>query len=381
MKEIYLDNSATTRPLPEVVSQVEEVLTTNYGNPSSLHNKGLSAEKILKEARQTIAGKLNVKPDEIIFTSGGTESNNLALKGTAYLYKNRGRHLITTKIEHASVIDTFKALEDEGFEVTYLKPDKRGIISLEELKRSIRDDTILISIMHINNELGSLQPIAEAGSIIKDINKKTIFHVDAVQSFGKVLIKPADWNIDLLTISAHKVHGPKGVGALYKRKNLDIKPLLNGGGQEDGLRSGTENIPGIAGFIPAVKALPDFNERNTFNRKLDRLKNHLIDMIKEKLPDVRLNTPEQSAPHIVNISIPRVKGEVVVHSLEAKGIYVSTGSACHSREREKSHVLRAIGLPSELIDGTIRISLSEYNTETDLNTAVKTLAEQLRYFF
>lgn len=381
MREIYLDNSATTRPLPEVVEAMVQTLTDNYGNPSSLHNKGLKAEKILKAARRKIAAKLAVSPEEIIFTSGGTESNNLAIKGIAYQYQNRGRHLVTTEVEHPSVLESFLALEEEGFEVTFLEADRYGRISLDDLRDSITPETILASIIHVNNELGTIHPLAEIGTIIKEKNPNTFFHTDCIQSFGKMLVQPARSMVDLLSISGHKIHGPKGIGVLYKRKGIELRALQTGGGQENGYRCGTENIPGIAGLIPALDALPDYTEENPYNQELDRLKNHFIRGLEKIDRKVIINSPEDGAPHILNISFPGIKGEVLIHSLEAEGVYVSTGSACHSKSREKSHVLRAIGLPMEQIDGTIRVSFSTYNTIEELDYALASLAKQLKTFF
>lgn len=381
MREIYLDNSATTRPLPEVVEAMVQTLTDNYGNPSSLHNKGLKAEKILKAARRKIAAKLAVSPEEIIFTSGGTESNNLAIKGIAYQYQNRGRHLVTTEVEHPSVLESFLVLEEEGFEVTFLEADRYGRISLDDLRDSITPETILASIIHVNNELGTIHPLAEIGTIIKEKNPNTFFHTDCIQSFGKMLVQPARSMVDLLSISGHKIHGPKGIGVLYKRKGIELRALQTGGGQENGYRCGTENIPGIAGLIPALDALPDYTEENPYNQELDRLKNHFIRGLEKIDRKVIINSPEDGAPHILNISFPGIKGEVLIHSLEAEGVYVSTGSACHSKSREKSHVLRAIGLPMEQIDGTIRVSFSTYNTIEELDYALASLAKQLKTFF
>lgn len=381
MREIYLDNSATTRPLPEVVEAMVQTLTDNYGNPSSLHNKGLKAEKILKAARRKIAEKLAVSPEEIIFTSGGTESNNLAIKGIAYQYQNRGRHLVTTEVEHPSVLESFLVLEEEGFEVTFLEADRYGRISLDDLRDSITPETILASIIHVNNELGTIHPLAEIGTIIKEKNPNTFFHTDCIQSFGKMLVQPARSMVDLLSISGHKIHGPKGIGVLYKRKGIELRALQTGGGQENGYRCGTENIPGIAGLIPALDALPDYTEENPYNQELDRLKNHFIRGLEKIDRKVIINSPEDGAPHILNISFPGIKGEVLIHSLEAEGVYVSTGSACHSKSREKSHVLRAIGLPMEQIDGTIRVSFSTYNTIEELDYALASLAKQLKTFF
>lgn len=381
MKEIYLDNSATTRPLPEVVEAVTRSLTDSYGNPSSLHNKGLAAERIIKSTRETIARRLAVKNSEIFFTSGGTESNNLAIKGIASNYINRGKHLITTRIEHPSVLESFIFLEEEGFEVTFLETDRSGNISLENLAESIRPDTTLVSIFHVNNELGTIQPIDQIGKIIKEKNRNTFFHVDAIQSFGKIYLNPANWQVDLLTISAHKIHGIKGTGALYIRKGIDIKPFIMGGGQEHNLRSGTENVPGIAGFQPAIEALPELTGASPRDKKLDRLRSYLWQKIKDCCPDAIINSPEEGAPHIINVSFPGAKGEILIHGLEEEGIYVSTGSACHSRSHEKSHVLRAVKLPERLIEGAIRISLSHFNTEEELDYAIAKISELTTVLF
>lgn len=381
MQEIYLDNSATTRPLPEVVENINNTLTRDYGNPSSLHSKGLIAEKYLKEARKVLAGKLGVDNKEIIFTSGGTESNNLAIKGICYSYSNRGKHLITTEIEHKSVLNVFNSLEKEGFKVTYLKPDKKGNISLDQLKDTVRKDTILVSIMHVNNEIGSIQPLPDISRIIKKINPETFIHVDGVQSFGKILIKPKQWNIDLFTLSGHKIHGPKGVGALYVRNGINLKPLIIGGGQEGNFRSGTENVPAIAGLTPAVKALPDLTEKNPRDQKLDRLRNYFLDKINDEFPAVKINSPGNGAPHIASISFKGIKGEVLLHALSGKGIFVSTGSACHSNTDSKNNVLEAIGLPREYTEGTLRISFAHSNTEEEIDYTVRTMKELLNSLF
>lgn len=381
MKEIYLDNSATTKPLPEVVDKVIDALTNNFGNPSSLHNKGLDAEKILKEARSKVAEKLAVETSEIYFTSGGTESNNLAIKGTAYNYKNRGKHLITTGVEHSSVLESFLVLEEEGFDVTYLKTDKYGRISLTDLAKSITKETILVSIIHVNNELGTIHPIDKIGKIIKEKNKNTYFHTDSIQSFGKIFLEPKESLVDLLTISGHKIHGPKGIGILYKKKGVEIKAQQVGGGQEGNLRCGTENIPGIAGLIPAVNALPDFSKGYNCRLELDKLMKYFLKKLKKIKKKIIINSPENAAPHILSISFPGIKGEVLVHSLEAEGIYLSTGSACHSKSKEKSHVLRSIGLPAEQIDGTIRISFSHFNTKEEIDYTIETINKQIDLFF
>ena len=380
MDEIYLDNSATTRPLPEVIKKINQVLKKDYGNPSSPHKKGARAEQYLRKARNLLATRLEVTNRELYFTSGGTESNNLAIRGTAYNYKNRGQHLITTTIEHASVFNVFKALEEEGFSVSYLQPDKRGLISPQTLKKALTPETILVSIMQVNNELGSIQPVGKFSSIIKNYNEDIFFHVDAVQACGKIPVKPKKDGIDLLSLSGHKFHGPKGTGILYFQNGMLIRPLFEGGGQENYIRSGTENVPGIAGLIPALDALPQFSEQLTINKKLNKLKKHFIFMVKSILPEARINTPRQSAPHIINLSFQGIKGEVLVHALEEENIFISTGAACHSRNREDSRVLEAINLPPEYREGTIRVSLSEEITEQQLEYTVNQLKDKLAFF-
>lgn len=384
MKEIYLDNSATTKPSKNVIKAINKTFKNTYGNPSSLHNKGLEAERILKNTRKTIANKLGVSSKEILFTSGGTEANNLAIKGLIENYKHRGKHLITTKIEHPSVLNVFHSLEKKGFEVSYLDVNEKGIISLKELEKNIKESTILVSIMHVNNEIGSIQPLSKAGKIIKEKNKLCFFHTDAVQSFGKLYINPAKWNIDLLTISGHKIHGPKGIGALYTKDKIELNPLILGGGQENNIRSGTENTPGIAGLNVAIKEIPKFNQKNKYNNKINNLKKHFVKKLKEnesKLPEFEINSPLDNnwAPHIVNLSFPNLRGEVIVHSLEKEGIYISTGSACHSRKKEKNNTLKAINLSQKMLEGTIRISFSTYNTKKEINYTIKKLIKQLDF--
>ena len=384
MTEIYLDNSATTKPTKNVIKAINKTLKNNYGNPSSLHNKGLKAEKILKKTRKSIAEKLEVSSNEILFTSGGTEANNLALKGIAKSYKNRGKHLITTKIEHPAVLNVFNYLEKNGFEVSYLDVDENGLISLKELKNKITNNTILVSIMHVNNEIGSIQPIAKAGKIIKEENKLCFFHTDAVQSFGKIYLNPKKMNIDLLTISGHKIHGPKGVGALYFKDKIKLNPLILGGGQENNLRSGTENTSGISGFNAAVKKLPEFNQKSNFDEKINELKNYFLQKLKvnnDKLPEFKINNllDNNGAPHIINLSFPELRGEVIVRSLEKEGIYISTGSACHSRKKEQNNTLKAINLSEKMLNGTIRISFSAYNNKKEIDYTIKKLIEQLDF--
>ncbi|MGI6098091.1 MAG: cysteine desulfurase family protein [Dethiobacteria bacterium] len=373
--EAYLDNSATTKVLPQVTEIMAKVHIEDYGNPSALHQKGIEAEKYLNYTRETIAAFLGVKEKEIIFTSGGTEANNLAVKGAAKRNRRRGTHLLTTKIEHPSVLNCFQKLAAEGFEVTYLTVNREGIIDLEELKHSLRPETLLVSIIHVNNEVGSIEPVKEAAAIIKEYNEKIIFHVDAIQSVGRLTIKPAEWGIDLLSMSAHKLHGPKGAGALYVRSGVLLEPLLDGGGQERDLRPGTENVAAIAGFGKAVElAAPNIDRQR---ETLYSLKKNFYAAVKEKIKEVKINGPEdeKGAPHIINLSFPGVKGEVLLHALEGKGVYVSTGSACHSRQSTPSHVLQALGLKKQEIDSALRFSFSILNDGQQIDYAVKILAE------
>ena len=324
--EIYLDNSATTKPYKEVVDKMVEALTTDYANPSSLHRKGIDVEKNIKLIRQEIARTLGAKDKEIYFTSGGTESNNSVIRGVANLYKKRKNHIISTEIEHPSVLNTLKDLEEDGFEVTYLKVGKYGKIDIEEFKESIKPTTILVTIMHVNNEIGTIQPIDEIGKYLKSLKDKVYFHVDAVQSYGKINFKPSKYNIDFMSVSGHKLHGPKGIGFMYIKENNRLKPILTGGGQEIGIRSGTENVPGIYGLGEAVKILN--KDLNSTINKIQELKDLLKEEIVNNIDNIKINSPEDGVCHILNISFEDIKGEVLLHYLEQKGIYVSTGSAC-----------------------------------------------------
>ncbi|MBC5997509.1 cysteine desulfurase [Romboutsia ilealis] len=372
--EIYLDNSATTKPYQEVVDKMVYALTTDYANPSSLHRKGIEVEKNIKAIRQDIARTIGVKDKEIYFTSGGTESNNAIIRGVANLYKKRKNHIISTVIEHPSVLNTLKDLEEDGFEVTYLNVDKEGKINIEELKNSIKPSTSLITIMHVNNEIGTIQPIEEIGKYLKTLKEKVYFHVDAVQSYAKVNFKPSRYNIDFMSVSGHKLHGPKGIGFMYIKENNRLKPILTGGGQEIGIRSGTENVPGIYGLGEAVKILN--KDLNKTIEKVAKLKNLLKEEIVKNIDDIKINSPEGGVCHILNISFKDVRGEVLLHYLEQKGIYVSTGSACSSKKKG-SHVLNAIGLTSNEIEGAIRFSLSDLNTEEEIIEVVKILKESV----
>lgn len=374
MKEIYLDNSATTRVFPEVAELVTHIMCEDYGNPSSMHLKGVEAEKYIRSAKETLAKILKVNEKEIYFTSGGTESDNLALIGSAMANYRAGQHVITTQIEHPAVLQTCDYLEKKGFEVTYLPVDSNGQISLSDLERAIRPDTILVSIMHTNNEIGALQPIEEAGALIKRINPNTLFHVDAVQGFGKMRIYPKKWNIDMLAVSSHKIHGPKGVGFLYVGEKVKIHPISHGGGQQKGLRNGTENVPGIAGMALAAQMMYDHLDED--HTRLLALKARLIEGLCQ-IEDVKINglTGADSASHIVSVSVRGVRSEVLLHALEDRGIYVSAGSACASNKPQTSATLKAIGVEKELLDSTVRVSMSVYTTCEEIDETVKAFGE------
>ena len=374
--EIYLDNSATTRAFDEVVDIVSRAMRTDYGNPSSMHQKGVEAERYVKESKEIIAKTLKVQEKEIFFTSGGTESDNWALIGAASAGSRAGKHLITTKVEHPAVQQTMEYLASIGYEVTYLSVDKQGLIRLEELERELRPDTILVSIMHVNNEVGAVQPVEEAGKLIKRINPKTLFHVDAVQSFGKYKIFPKKSNIDMLSVSGHKIHGPKGIGFLYIDDHVKIKPIVFGGGQQKGLRSGTENVPGIAGLGKATELMyRDLSEDVT---RLYKLKRYFTDGILQ-IPGVKVNGPlyEEGAPHIVSVSFAGVRSEVLLHALEERGVYVSAGSACATNKHTVSATLKSMGVAQEMLDSTIRFSFSIFTTEEELEYTLKCLNEIL----
>lgn len=372
--EIYLDNSATTKPYQEVIDKVVCALNTDYANPSSLHRKGIEVEKNIKLIRQNIARSIGAKDKEIYFTSGGTEANNTIIRGVLNLHKKRKNHIISTTIEHPSVLNTLKDLENEGFEVTYLKVGKEGKIDINEFKKAIRPTTCLVSIMHVNNEVGAIQPIAEIGKYLKSLSEKIYLHVDAVQSYSKINFRPSRYNIDFMSVSGHKFHGPKGVGFMYIKENNRLKPMLTGGGQEIGIRSGTENTPGIYGLGEAVNIINKDLDSNI--EKIEKLKNLLKDKIVKNIDDIKLNSPEDGVCHILNISFRGIKGEVLLHYLEQKGLYVSTGSACSSKKKG-SHVLNEMQLTKDEIEGAIRFSLSDLNTEEEILEAVKIVKESV----
>lgn len=374
--EVYLDNSATTRCYDEVTELVCKVMREDYGNPSSMHHKGVEAEQYLRYARETLSRLMKVNEKEILFTSGGTESDNIALIGTAMANHRRGRHLVTTKMEHPAVLQTMAYLERQGFEVTYLPADHEGRISVSALERVVRKDTILVSIMHVNNEIGSVQPIAEAGEAIKQCNPQTLFHVDAVQGFGKFRIHPAKMHVDMLSVSAHKIHGPKGVGFLYIREGSKVNPIVYGGGQQKGMRSGTENVPGIAGLAKAAELVYADLDRDV--DRMYELRKMLIEGV-SRIEDVRVNgcPGREGAPHIVSLSVRGVRSEVLLHALEEKEIYVSAGSACSSNKPQVSNTLKAIGIDKDLLSSTIRFSLSTYTTEEEIRYTIQALEEMV----
>ena len=375
-REVYFDNSATTQVFDCVRDVMVKTLTEDYGNTAARHIKGVEAEHYIKEAREEIAKSLRVKEKEIVFTSGGTESNNMALIGTALASRRAGNHLITTCIEHASIYNTMSFLEDQGFRVTYLPVDHNGIVSPDALREAICDDTILVSVMYVNNEMGAVEPIEEIGKIIKEKKPGAYFHVDAIQAYGKYVIRPKRQGIDLLSVSGHKIHGPKGVGFLYMGERVKIKPLIYGGGQQKGLRSGTENVPGCAGLGAAVKEI--YREHEAKVEKLYALKDRLVSGL-SKMEGVTVLglTGRDSAPQIVSAAFEGVRAEVLLHALEDRGVYVSSGSACSSTHPGVSGTLRGIGLKAELLDSVLRFSFGLFNTEDEVDYCLAQLQELL----
>ncbi|MCI9008828.1 MAG: cysteine desulfurase [Lachnospiraceae bacterium] len=374
--DAYLDNSATTRCLECVTEKMVHVMRTDYGNPSSLHKKGVEAEHYIKEAKAFFAENLKVQEKELYFTSGGTESNNLAVMGAALANQRAGKHLITTAIEHPSVLNVMKYLETCGFRVTYLPVDKNGIVSLDALRDAVSQETILLSVMYVNNEIGSVQPIKEIAQTVRMQNPRVLFHVDAIQAYGKYRIYPKKEGIDLLSVSGHKIHGPKGIGLLYVSEKAKIRPILFGGEQQKGIRSGTENVPGTAGIAEAAKeCYRDLEEKTD---RMYRLKEKLITGA-ERLDGVTVNgrTGRDSAPHIVSLSFAGVRSEVLLHALEEKGIYVSAGSACSSNKPSVSQTLQGIGLEKGLLGSTLRFSLSFETTEEEIAYCLEGLKEVL----
>ena len=374
--KVYFDNAATTRVDPRVTELMVKIMDEDYGNPSSKYIMGLTAENYVREARERIASSLKVKPSEIIFTSGGTESDNMALIGTALAKKNRGRHIISCNIEHAAVYKTLEFLEREGFEISFIGVDERGHIDLEELKNTVRSDTILVSMMYVNNEIGAIEPVAEASRIVKSINPDCCFHTDAIQAYGKLVIRPKKEGIDMLSVSGHKIHGPKGVGFIYINEKTRIEPIIFGGGQQRDLRSGTENVPGIAGLGLAAELYSKNHEE--YIKGILSVKERLMGRL-ERIEGVSLNSlhGEESAPQIVSASFEGVRAEVLLHALEDKGVYVSSGSACSSNHPAISGTLRAIGLKKELLDSTLRFSFGIFNKPEEADYCADCIEELL----
>ena len=374
--ECYLDNSATTKAFDEVIEAVKSEMSEYYGNPSSMHIKGFEAEKKIKETTKIIASTLKCDESEIIYTSGGTEADNMALIGIARAYKRSGKHIITSSIEHAAVLQSAEFLKEEGYEITYLSTDSKGVINLEELENSIREDTILVSIMGVNNEIGTVEPIEKISEIIKKKNPNTLFHVDAVQAYGKIKLIPKKMGIDLLSVSGHKIHGPKGIGFLYVSYKVKIKPIIFGGGQQKNMRSGTENVCGIMGLGAAVKRIFDNFDEDT--ARMRELREYMIKGLSE-CEGVTINgaDAEESAPHIVSASVKGVRAEVLLHSLEEKGIYISSGSACASNKPTVSATLKAIGVDKELLDSTVRFSFSVLTTKDEIDYALENFKETI----
>lgn len=371
MEEIYLDNSATTRVCEKSAEKVLELMTQCYGNPSSLHKKGLEAQREVAHARQAVAVSLGAQPREIIFTSGGTEANNLAVLGGAAAGRRRGKRIVTTAIEHPSVLEPMRQLEKEGFEVVFLTPDTDGRVPEEAVLKAVTGDTILISVMAVNNELGSIQPIEVLKKAVKRAGAPALVHVDGVQAYGKLPLRPEKLGIDLLTVSGHKIHGPKGVGALYVSKNARILPRTFGGGQERELRPGTEAAPLIAGLGAAAEELPDW--RQAYSR-MEKLRDYTLQKL-SGLEGVEVNSPVEGLPYLLNFSALGIRSETMLHFLAQRGIYVSSGSAC--AKGKQSHVLKAAGLPDSRISSAIRVSFSRENTERDADALAEGVREGL----
>lgn len=376
---IYFDNGATTRPYKDVVDLIAKISYEDFGNPSSLHALGIRAEKILENSRKKVAETIRAEPGEIVFTSGGTESINMALKGTASALKREGKHILSTPIEHSASLESLKALQGAGYDVEMLHVDTNGLLDLDDLKRKLRQDTILVNIMLVNNEIGTIEPVTEAGHIIKMFNPGIAFHVDAVQGYGKVNINTKNLKADLMSFSGHKIHAPKGVGMLYVRKGARVHPILSGGSQENLMRPGTVNVPVIAGFAQAAaRKVVDMDQDNHIAK---RVRDRLISELQKKMPDkIRVNSPNDGLPGIVNISFSSIKSEVILHALEMDEIYVSSGSACSSRKQGVSHVIKELHIPEPWADGAIRFSFSGENTEEEAAVCAEKLLNIVNTF-
>ncbi|MEC5421914.1 cysteine desulfurase family protein [Virgibacillus sp. C22-A2] len=373
---IYLDNSATTKPHPSILKSFEQVSTRFFANPSSIHQFGGEAEKLLIRAKKQAADLLQVNREEIVFTSGGTEGNNIAIKGIALEHQGRGKHIITSEVEHPSVYDTCRSLESLGFEITYLPVDQNGVISIEDLHAAIRKDTILISIMHVNNELGSIQPIEEIGKVAKQ-HPKLFFHVDDVQGLGKIPLDLRDSGIDLCTFSGHKIHGLKGTGILFIKKRTSLFPLFHGGNQEQAIRSGTENLAGTVTMVKALRLIKEQEKHNV--HKMYEIQKYLRDALLN-MAGVIVNTPAHAAPHIMNFSVPNVKPEVIIHILGEQDIYISTKSACSSKQTNESRILAGCGFNSVRSVSALRVSLSYDTTKEDIELFIEALQKAITQF-
>ena len=368
----YFDNAATTRTDDEVLKEMLPYFSQSYGNPSSIYKIGRENRKAVEEAREKVAKAINAEPNEIYFTAGGSESDNTAIRGIAYAYKQRGNHIITCKIEHPAVLETCKQLEKEGFDVSYIGVDEKGIVNLEELKNSIKETTTLITIMFANNEIGTIEPIKEIGKIAKENN--IIFHTDAVQAVGSVKIDVKEMNIDSLSLSGHKFYGPKGIGALYVKKSVRFQKFVNGGHQEKNKRAGTENVPGIVGLGKAIEVA--YSNLEEHNKKIKELRDYYVEEVKKRIPYIKINGDmENRLPGNSNISFRFIEGEGLLLNLDLKGICASSGSACTSGSLDPSHVLLAIGLPHEIAHGSLRITIGKYNTKEEVDYLLNNLEE------
>jgi len=372
MKSIYVDNAATTKVDEEVLTEMIPYFSENYGNPSSIYSLGKENKKAVELARERVAKVLNANPEEIYFTSGGSESDNMALKGIAFANKHLGNHIITSKIEHPAILDTCKFLEKQGFEVSYIDVDENGILKLDDFKKEIKDTTILISIIFANNEIGTIEPIKEIGKIAKE--NKIIFHTDAVQAIGNVNIDVQELNIDLLSLSAHKFHGPKGSGALYVRKGIKFEKFINGGHQERNKRAGTENVAGIVGLGKAIEIA--YKDIEKHNEHLLSLRNYYFEEVLAKIPYIKINGDlKNRLPGNANVSFRFIEGEGLLLNLDLKGIYASSGSACTSGSLDPSHVLLAIGLTHEIAHGSLRVTFGKYNSKDEVDYIIDSLVE------
>lgn len=376
---IYFDNAATTKALDEVAEKVKYMLLENYGNPSSQSMMGVNSEREIIEARKVMANAINALPEEIYYTSGGTESDNWAVFGTAKGYIRSGKHMITTAIEHPAMLMPMKELEKQGWDITVLGVDDKGYVNIDELKEAVREDTVLVSTILINNETGTIQNAAEISKAIKSVNHNTLYHVDAVQAFGKYPIDVKKMGIDMLSMSGHKIHGPKGIGIFYMKKGLKVKPIIYGGGHEMGQRSGTENAPSIVGLAEAVKI--GLKEQEKAKENVMAVKKTLAEGILRDIPKTHINGPsiEEASPYVLNVSFNGIRSEVLLHALEEKKIYVSAGSACNSKKKGSSSVLAALGLSETRIEGAIRFSFCRYNTVEEAEECLEVLKEKVAF--